>query len=264
MSRRNEMAKDDLVVDVETVAPEWDELDEPTRGYLAERSLRQLQRDGLDAEAAGLLAKPRAAERLALEHGLARVAAIGICNVRTGDVAVILEQRGDAKPAELDRPRIYTGTEDVVLRRWWDWAPKYGRIVGFNVRGYDGPVLHIRSAQLGVGCTRELVPYRYSFEHVCDLAEALNFMGGVRTGYTLDWWCRRFDIESPKAEGVDGSEVAGLYRAGRMMDIARYLARDLRATRELYLRLRSSYLHLFRDGPPLTPAQEPLLRVEGA
>lgn len=257
----NRAPKDDIIVDIETVGPEWEELDEVTRTYLAERSLRALQREGLDTEAASLLAQPRAAERLALELGLARVIAIGICNVRTGDAAVILEQHGDAVARELDRPRIYVAPEELLLRRWWDWATKYGRIITFNGRGYDGPVLHVRSAQLGVPCSRDLVPYRYDMGQHCDLAEALNFMGSVRGGYSVDYWCRRFGIESPKAAGVDGGDIAELYRAGRMMEIGQYVARDVRAQRELYLKLQRSYLHLFKGGPDLL-VEEPLMRVQ--
>ena len=47
-------------------------------------------------------------------------------------------------------------------------------------------------------------------------------------------WCRGFGIESPKEE-VSGKEVPGMFRKGRYLDIARYCARDLFATRELLL-----------------------------
>jgi predicted PolB exonuclease-like 3'-5' exonuclease len=49
-------------------------------------------------------------------------------------------------------------------------------------------------------------------------------------------WCRAFGIESPKAQGVDGDDVKALYEHGKSADIAKYNARDLIATTELYKR----------------------------
>jgi predicted PolB exonuclease-like 3'-5' exonuclease len=105
----------------------------------------------------------------------------------------------------------------------------------------------IRSAQLGVRPSRQLVGYRYDLSDHCDLAEVLTFQGTVRENYKLDYWCRRFDIESPKG-GIDGSQVSRFYRDGRIEDIGEYCLRDVRATAALYRKLRATILPLFKGG----------------
>ena len=71
----------------------------------------------------------------------------------------------------------------------------------------------------------------------------LQFQGAVRDRYSLDYWCRRFDVESPKGS-IDGSQVARAYRAGRIEDIGEYCLRDVRATAELFRRLEGTLLPL--------------------
>ena len=113
-----------------------------------------------------------------------------------------------------------------------------------NGRQYDGPVLMIRSAMLNVTPTRNLAGYRYSIEKHCDLMEVLDFQGTARPSYSLDYWCRRFGVESPKGK-MDGSMVASKARAGRYDEIAEYCLRDTRATGNLFLRLRHTLIPLF-------------------
>jgi hypothetical protein len=98
--------------------------------------------------------------------------------------------------------------------------------VTFNGRGYDGPVLMIRSAQLGLRPSRQLVGYRYDLSDHCDLSEVFSFHGSTRENFKLDYWCRRFDVESPKG-GLDGSQVGRAYRDGRIEDIG---TRDVRGS----------------------------------
>jgi hypothetical protein len=47
-------------------------------------------------------------------------------------------------------------------------------------------------------------------------------------------WCRAFGIESPKVEGISGDDVGALFKEKRFLDIAKYNARDIVATKELY------------------------------
>ncbi|HKB15706.1 MAG TPA: hypothetical protein VKF62_06560, partial [Planctomycetota bacterium] len=83
--------------------------------------------------------------------------------------------------------------------------------------------------------------YRYEVRDHCDLMDVLAFFGAARGFYSLEYWCRRFDIESPKAL-LDGSQVARVFREGRIDDIAEYCLRDARATAELYRKLSTTVL----------------------
>jgi hypothetical protein len=76
----------------------------------------------------------------------------------------------------------------------------------------------------------------------------LSFMGTWRERYSLDFWCRRFDVESPKGS-IDGSQIARAYREGRIEEIGEYCLRDVRATASLYARIQDTLLPLFRGGP---------------
>jgi hypothetical protein len=147
--------------------------------------------------------------------------------------------------------QILTGDEPTLLEQFWQIVTRgrqRPRLVSFNGRGYDGPFLMIRSAQLGVPCRRDLVPYRYDIREHCDLSDVLGFFGSRRESYSLDYWCRRFDVESPKGS-IDGSQVARAYRDGRIDEIGEYCLRDVRATAELYGKLASTILPLFKGGP---------------
>ena len=93
----------------------------------------------------------------------------------------------------------------------------------------------LRSAVLGVRPSRNLMPYRYSFQQHCDLLEVLSFHRAI-TPYTLQFWCHQFGIEDPKA-GLTGSAVPKAFEAGDWDSIARYCLQDARATAELYERL---------------------------
>jgi hypothetical protein len=104
-----------------------------------------------------------------------------------------------------------------------------------------------RSAVHGVKPTKNLMFNRYlnsmprDAKHV-DLLDQLSFYGAIRRKGSLHLWTRAFGIESPKAQGVTGDDVRGLFKDGKYQEIARYNARDLFATLELYKRYQQFFL----------------------
>ena len=91
------------------------------------------------------------------------------------------------------------------------------------------------------------MPYRYDLSAHCDLMEVFTFQGTLRERFNLDYWCRRFDVESPKGS-IDGSQVARAYRQGKIEDIGEYCLRDVRATAQLYERVKDTLIPLFSGG----------------
>jgi predicted PolB exonuclease-like 3'-5' exonuclease len=164
---------------------------------------------------------------------------------------LLLLEGESEEPHEWERvphSDVVRGEEPELLERFWEVVGrKQPRLVSFNGRMYDGPILMIRSAQLGVAPTANLVPNRYQIGQHCDLVEIFSFIGAWRERYSLDYWCRRFDVESPKGS-IDGSQVARAYRDGRIDEIGEYCLRDVRATAELYRKLEGSLLPLFKGG----------------
>lgn len=222
-----------VAFDIEVAGLEWEEVDEATRHYLMARKTRGGDED--------------IQNRLALIRGLGRVVAIGMWNLDKDQGAVLVHGSGCKWEDFGDVPgtKVFRGNERELLTEFWRLAQEWGTVVTYNGRGYDGPVLLTRSAMLDVKPSRQLAGYRYSVKEHCDLMEVLNFMGAARESYSLDYWCRRFGVESPKGK-MDGSMVASKARAGRYDEIAEYCLRDTRATADLFQRLRPTLVPLFR------------------
>lgn len=240
---------DTYVVDIETVGQPWAEFDDKTREYLVGRAQSEGEKEAV----------PR---RLGLAPGTGRVIVIGMLNLsndRAGGMFAEGESHGwhENGPQGFHR---FDGSETEMLRAFWHAIgprhdadgrlvkPAAKRIVTFNGRQFDGPFLMIRSALLGIAPTVNLVGYRYTFDPHCDLAEVLNFRGAVRSNYNLDYWCRRFGVTSPKAEGLDGSQVQGAYEDGRLDEIVEYCARDIVATGDLYEKLAETLIPVLEAG----------------
>jgi DNA polymerase elongation subunit (family B) len=224
----------EIAFDIEVAGHHWDEVDEITRGYLLQRAKTEEDRAS-------------APERTALFPGLGKVIAIGLWNLEKDRGLCLLE----GKPAEqapwqrVPSSDLFRGGERELLQRFWEIVErKRPRLISFNGRGYDGPILMIRSAQLGVTPSLNLCGNRYDVSQHLDLDEILRFHGAWREQYKLDYWCRRFDVESPKGS-IDGSQIARAYRDGRIEEIGEYCLRDVRATAQLYTRLAETLVPLF-------------------
>ena len=227
-----------ITFDIEVAGFPWDDVDEITRGYLMGRAKDEREREALP-------------DRMALYPGLGKIIAIGMWNVEADRGLMLLEGSEKEEAHEWKRVAnsdVFRGSEKDVLKKFWEIVGrKKPRLVSYNGRGYDGPMLMISSAQLGLQPSVNLLPYRYDMASHCDLMEVFNFQGASRTNYSLDFWCRRFDIESPKGS-IDGSQVGRYYREGRIEDIGEYCLRDVRATAELYKKLKGTLLPHFKGG----------------
>ena len=226
-----------IAFDIEVAGFPWEEVDEITRGYLLARARTPEEREAVS-------------ERTALYPGLGKVIAIGMWLVEEQRGMLLLEGETCAPHdwEKVPHSKIQRGSELQLLEAFWQLVNRRGlRLVSYNGRGYDGPTLMIRSAQLGVRPSINLLPYRYDVSSHCDLMEIFTFHGGVRERLSLDYWCRRFDVESPKGS-IDGSQVARAYRQGKIDDIGEYCLRDVRATAQLYDRIKDTLLPHFKGG----------------
>lgn len=223
-----------VAFDIEVAGLEWEEVDEATRHYLLSR---YPDKEGVES----------VQHRLALVRGLGRVVAIAMWNLDTDSGAVLVHGSGNKWEDFDDVPgtKIWRGNERELLEEFWRLAEDWGTVVTYNGRSYDGPVLMTRSAMLDVVPSRNLAGYRFSIRDHCDLMEVLGYFGAARENYSLDYWCRRFGVESPKGK-MDGAMVAQKARSGRYNEIAEYCLRDTRATADLFRRLRGTLVPLFK------------------
>jgi predicted PolB exonuclease-like 3'-5' exonuclease len=177
-------------------------------------------------------------DSLALHPGLVKVVAWGLWLVQ--------EDRGKASVAgEGDDPLEEVSMLADLWTRLTRTPRDRQRVITFNGRAFDGPVLAIRSAQLGLRPTVNLMGYRYDVSEHCDLSDILNFQGATRGYYPLSYWCSCFGIESPKM-GLTGAEVGEYWEQGKYDEIREYVLGDCKATAELYRKLRPGVLPFFK------------------
>jgi 3'-5' exonuclease len=212
-----------VIFDIETSGTPFHELDELQQKYLLKfaETEEQIENEKL---------------KVNLYPFTAQVVSIGMMNVDTRRGRVLLQGEG-LEPWTSDDGMVdfLPSDERTLLERFWQDIARYDQLVSFNGRAFDGPFLHIRSAMLGVHPSRALVTNRYNPALHCDLLEQLTFYGVARK-FSLDFVCMAFGFDSPKRHGIDGHDINGLFREGRLREIAEYNVRDLEATRELFLR----------------------------
>lgn len=224
-----------LIFDIETIGEDWSGLDETTQEVLT----RWIKRDAESDEGyQAMLTDIK--EGLGFSPLTGEIVAIGVLDGEKEKGAVYFQSPGDTKGVFEDGGYKYDPlSEGEMLAKFWGIAEKYDTFVTFNGRGFDVPFLMVRSAIHGIRPSKNLMANRYlnyqpgNARHI-DLLDQLSFYGALRRKGSLHLWTRAFGIESPKAQGVSGDDVQGLFKTGRFEDIARYNARDLRATLELY------------------------------
>jgi hypothetical protein len=137
-------------------------------------------------------------------------------------------------------------TETDLLQAFWTLAGAARTVVTYNGRGFDVPFLIHRSLIHGVPARVDLMSNRFSLRPHLDLLQVVR-QGSFSTGpNNLDVVCWALGIESPK-ETMDGSMVAPAYESGRIEDIARYNLADVRATTDVYWKLRDGLLQYRKD-----------------
>ncbi|MBI5633719.1 MAG: ribonuclease H-like domain-containing protein [Nitrospirae bacterium] len=210
-----------IIFDIETAGKDFDSLEPAVQDYLLKWA--ETEEDKKDVK-----------ESLSFYPLTAEIVAIGMYDPDKCSGSVFFQNNAaPLLPFEEEGITYKNGTEQEIIQRFWETIKGYNQFVTFNGRGFDCPFIMVRSAVHRIKPLRDLMPNRYGDAHI-DLFDQLTFFGASRRKFSLDMWCRAFDIKSPKAEGVTGYEVKDLFKAGKHMDIARYCAGDLKATAELF------------------------------
>jgi len=228
------MAK--LVFDIETSALPLENFDEVQQEYL----LRELEK--IPDETTRITRREELLRQFSLWPFTAQIVCIAMLNAESLRGQVLFTAEDFEEDAAEGGPVEFMPCADEIelLTAFWDVAKHYDEIVTFNGRGFDVPFLYLRSAVLNVPITKKnWLGYRYATEPHCDLAEQFTFYGvsgrdGAARKFNLDFYCKAFGIDSPKAHGITGMDVKNLMQEGRFRDIAEYCLRDVRATVELY------------------------------
>lgn len=131
-------------------------------------------------------------------------------------------------------PAVYTRQdmdERALLKEFWHWA-KNCRLIGFNIRWFDLPVLLRRSLYLGIEAP-SLVLDKYRTD-IVDLADILSF-GRRDLLRSLGFYARRLGLSHE--DSVDGSQIAHHVAAGAWDVIAAHARDDVQTTVAIARRL---------------------------
>jgi DNA polymerase elongation subunit (family B) len=224
-----------IIFDIETAGEDYEKMDEGTKEFIQKRIKNRVKdekefKTELEKNKNELVFSPLTAE----------IVAVGVLDAETKKGAVYYQSsKKGIEEFEDEGIKFKSMDEKEILESFWKVVEKAEEFVTFNGRGFDVPFLMIRSAIHKIRPSKNLLANRYmnmqprDAKHV-DLMDQLNFYGATWGKNNLHLACRAFGIKSPKEEGVDGEDVTRLFREGKYEDIARYNARDLQATRELY------------------------------
>ena len=224
------------VFDIETTAQPLENFDEVQQEYL----LREAEK--IPDETARATKREEIIRMFSLWPLTGQVVCIAMLNAESQRGQVLYVAEDFEEDAVEGGPVEFMPCADELelLTAFWDVAKHYDSVVTFNGRGFDVPFLYLRSAVLNVPITKKnWLGYRYAVEPHCDLAEQFTFYNvsgreGAARKFNLDFYCKSFGIDSPKAHGVTGMAVPQMIAAGQFREIAEYCLRDVRATVELY------------------------------
>lgn len=133
--------------------------------------------------------------------------------------------------------------EAELLHLFFEYVSALGEpvtFVGHAISGFDLPflrqraIVHRRKAPLSLRKAWSAKPW--DVEHVGDTMTAWSPDRDKRI--SLDRLCRLLGIPSPKADGMDGSQVYGLWQQGRLQEISNYCLADCRAALACYERIQ--------------------------
>ena len=224
-----------LIIDIETIGEDFDQLDSKTQESLSS----WLKKESFNKEDYDIAVEN-------LKNGLGfspltgKIVALGALDCQTNKGQVLFSAPGkDISEFCEDNISYIPVKEKEILERFWEGVKKYDQIVTFNGRAFDIPFIIIRSAINKVKISKNFMGQRFpayqphSCKHI-DLMDELSFHGTVRKKGNLHLFCRAFGINSPKIDGVTGDDIGQLFKRGEFLEIAKYNARDLRATLELF------------------------------
>lgn len=135
-----------------------------------------------------------------------------------------------------EETQILTGTEDQMLKEFWQIAHNTDIFIGHNVMDFDLRFIYQRSIVNNVRPTRDLSFARYRNNPIFDTLREWQKWGGGGGLDSLDALAKAFDMPSSK-QGIDGSQVYSFYQKGKLEEIYKYCKADVDLTRKIYKRM---------------------------
>ncbi|MBI3454719.1 MAG: ribonuclease H-like domain-containing protein [Candidatus Rokubacteria bacterium] len=230
-----------FVLDIETIPRDLRGEPRKIQEYVWERALRRepgaaepLSLDEYLAAADGAAVAPvreRIERYMALRPEFGHVVCIGMGHDARG--------RGELETKALAARRV--ADERPILEGFWeavrdhrDWC-----FVTYNGLAFDVPFLIRRSIYLGVAPTTGLPMRPFALESHFDVMRALSNWERADS-VRLDIVAELLGLSKSPA-GMEGSQVFGLWKAGRIAEIEAYCLGDVRLVYEVFLRIEAYF-----------------------
>jgi 3'-5' exonuclease len=223
-----------LVFDLETCGDNFEDYPKKMQDYLWQFSETEEK-------------KLEVINQLAFNPLTARIVAIGMIHFNLDKGCVFINTENDDRGTldfSINHPNtVYlNGNETEIITKFWDIIRRrnINMFVTFNGREFDCPFLMLRSIYHKIKPSFNLMEgsdFNYKSYHI-DLLKEFTFNThsgrGARRKFTLDFYCQKFGIKSPKSEGINGSMIGELYKNKRFQEIADYCMSDVIAETELF------------------------------
>jgi DNA polymerase elongation subunit (family B) len=230
-----------FVVDIETIPRDFRAEPRKIQEYVWERVTRRGDPEGagpgLDEFLAGMDAEAFAGVRRDLERYMA-------LRPEFGHVICIGMGHDGRGRGELETKALTAGAVEAerrILEEFWDKvrSSRDWRFVTYNGLGFDLPYLIRRSIYVGASSTVGLPLRPYAPDSHFDVMRILS--NWERTdAVRLDIVAELLGLQK-WPPGMEGSQVLGLWRAGRVAEIEAYCLGDVRLTYEVFLRVESYF-----------------------
>jgi hypothetical protein len=128
-----------------------------------------------------------------------------------------------------------------LVKQFWEGLAKYKfKLISFNGRGFDIPVLELAAFRYGIPVPHHFAAkyssrYRYGEDHI-DLLDFLTNYGAIRLTGGLNLLAKI--LGKPGKMETKGSDVYSLYREGKIQEINDYCCYDVLDTYFVFLRTR--------------------------
>lgn len=138
-----------------------------------------------------------------------------------------------------DAVQTLCGTEEEMLREFWQIAVTTDLFVGFNIIDFDMRFIYQRSIIKRVRPTRDLTFARYRSNPMFDLMYEWS-KWNQSNKISLDSLAKALGIPSSKGGKVEGKDVAKAWEDGRIKEICEYCEKDVEVTRKIYKKMTFS------------------------
>lgn len=219
-----------LIFDIETVRDVFEELPDDVQNYLTKYA------DTDDK-------KNEIIEAMSFNPLTSKIVAIGMLDYSSNKGCVMVNAENQTEPLnKYENFKYITGTECEIIKKFWDIVKgrNYNIFVTFNGREFDCPFIMLRSIFYRLKPPINLMlgsDWNFREYHI-DLLKGFTFFThsgrGARRKFSLDFYCQKFGIKSPKCDGITGDMVNKLYLEKKYQEIADYCIADVIAECELF------------------------------